>query len=227
MDSGRPACNFSNMRVDHLVWYCADLVEGGRYFAERMDRGSAYGGVHPGEGTANRLLSLSDATYLEILGRDPAQAEANLAPEIRSLSGSGLYHWAVGGVDLSELRQKAIAAGFARSDLVTGGRALPNGSWLGWKCFGIHNHGFGALVPFFIDWMDSEHPAKTAPRGGSLAGVEVFSPQAEKLRNLYGILGLGISVTKAVAPGFSATLESRSGQHVLRMFDPVPQGYVI
>jgi hypothetical protein len=215
------------MRVDHLVWYCADLAEGERYFAERMDCGSAYGGIHPGEGTANRLLSLSDATYLEILGRDPAQVAASLAPEVRGLSGSGLYHWAVGGVDLSELRQKAIAAGLAGSDLVTGGRALPNGSWLGWKCFGIHDHGFGALVPFFIDWMDSEHPAKTAPRGGSLAGVEVFSPQAEELRDIYGILGLDIIVTKATAPAFSATLESRSGQHVLRMFDPVPLGYVI
>ncbi|HQX85361.1 MAG TPA: VOC family protein, partial [Aestuariivirga sp.] len=73
------------MRVDHLVWYCADLAEGERFFAERMDRASAYGGVHPGEGTANRLLSLSDATYLEILGRDPAQPETNLAPEVRSL----------------------------------------------------------------------------------------------------------------------------------------------
>ena len=165
------------MRVDHLVWYCADLAEGERYFAERMDRGSVYGGVHPGEGTANRLLSLSDATYLEILGRDPAQAETSLAPEIRGLSGSGLYHWAIGGVDLSELRQRASAAGLAGSELVTGGRTLPDGRWLGWKCFGLHNHRFGALVPFFIDWMDSEHPAKTAPRGGSLAALKCSRPR--------------------------------------------------
>jgi hypothetical protein len=215
------------MRVDHLVWYCADLAEGERYFAGRMDCGSAYGGFHPGEGTGNRLVSLSDATYLEILGRDPAQAETSLAPEVRGLSGSGLYHWAVGGVDLSELRLKAIAAGLIGSDLVTGGRTLPNGSWLGWKCFGIHNHEFGALVPFFIDWMESEHPAKTAPRGGSLKSIEVFSPGAKKLRDLYKVLGLDITVTDAVLPGLSATIESRSGQHVLRMFDPVPRGYVI
>ncbi len=84
------------MRVDHLVWYCADLAEGERYFAERMDRASAYGGVHPGEGTANRLLSLSDATYLEILGRDPAQPETSLAPEVRGLVRAWalpLGHW--------------------------------------------------------------------------------------------------------------------------------------
>ena len=227
MDTSPSACNFLSMRVDHLVWYCADLAEGERYFAERMDSASAYGGVHPGEGTANRLLSLSDATYLEILGRDPAQAETSLAPEVRGLSGSGLYHWAIGGVDLSELRQRASAAGLAGSGLVAGGRTLPDGRWLGWRCFGVHNHSFGALVPFFIDWMDSEHPAKTAPRGGSLAAVEVFSPQAEILHDLFGILGLNVTVSKAAAPGVSITLESCKGRHVLRMFDPVPQGYVI
>ena len=84
------------MRVDHLVWYCDDLKAGERYFAERMDRGSIYGGIHPGVGTANRLLSLADASYLEILGRDPARARSSLAPKIRGLSGSGLYHWAIG-----------------------------------------------------------------------------------------------------------------------------------
>lgn len=215
------------MRIDHLVWYCDDLARGERYFAQRMDRASIYGGVHPGEGTANRLLSLSDTSYVEILGRDPAQAPSSVSPEVRGLSGSGLYHWAIGGVDISALRQKALAAGLVGSDLVTGGRTLPDGRWLGWKCFGIHNHDFGAQVPFFIDWMDSEHPARTAPRGGSLAGVEVFSPQAEQLRELYAILGLDFTVTQAEAAGMSITLESRSGRPVLRMFDPVPRGYVI
>lgn len=215
------------MRVDHFVWYCADLAEGERYFTERMDCGSVYGGIHPGEGTANRLLSLSDTTYLEILGRDPAQTEASLDPEVRRLVGHGLYHWAVGDVDIAELRTKVIAAGLVGSDLVTGGRTLPNGRWLGWKCFGIHNHGFAALVPFFIDWMESEHPARTAPRGGSLISIEVFSPRANKLRDLYRVLGLDITVTDALVPGLSATINSRSGNHILQMFDPVPRGYVI
>ncbi len=215
------------MRVDHLVWYCADLAEGERFFGERMDRGSIYGGVHPGEGTANRLLSLSDSTYLEILGRDPAQSETSLTPEVRGLPGSGLYHWAIGGLDLTVLRRKAREAGLMGGELVTGGRTLPNGQWLGWTCFGIRDHGFGSLVPFFIDWLDSEHPAKTAPRGGSLAGVEAFHPQAEKLRAIYNSLGLDIPVKDAAKPGLAATVESGRGKHVLRMFEPVPLGYLI
>lgn len=215
------------MRADHLVWYCSDLAQGESYFASRMNCACAYGGVHSGEGTANCLISLSETTYVEILGRDLAQQESSLAPEVRGLVGHGLYHWAIGGVDIVEIRARAIAAGLAGSELVTGGRTLPNGNWLGWKCFGIHNHQFGALVPFFIDWMDNEHPAKTAPRGGHLQSIEVYSPQAKKLRNLYQVLGIDIPVHEVQATGLSATLMSTKGPTVLKMFDPVPQGYVI
>ncbi len=215
------------MRIDHLVWYCADPIEGESYFAERMNCRPVYGGVHPGEGTRNSLLSLADNTYVEILGRDSAQAVTCLDPELQKLTGAGLYHWAAGGVDLAELRLRAVAAGLDGSDLVTGGRTLPNGNWLGWKLFGIKNHGLGALVPFFIDWTDSEHPAKTAPRGGSFVKLEAYSPEPEKLRDVYRILDLDIAVTGAAASGLSVTVESHSGLHVLRMFDPVPRGFVI
>ena len=186
-----------------------------------------YGGVHPGEGTCNSLLALGDTTYLEILARDPAQSEACLDAEIRSLNGSGLYHWAASGADLAGLRSKAEAGGLDAGELVTGGRTLPNGNWLGWKLLGIRNHGFGALVPFFIDWMNGEHPAQTAPRGGRLVKLEAGSPEPERLRHIYRILNLDIMVTNAAAPSLSAIVECGSGQQVLRMFDPVPRGYVI
>jgi hypothetical protein len=227
MDDTNFMCNLLPMRIDHLVWYSADLAEGEQTFVNRMDCQPAYGGVHPGEGTRNALLSLSDCTYVEILGRDPAQPDSNVDPEIRALMGQGLYHWAISAVDLIELRQRVIAADLDSSGLVTDGRTLPNGNWLGWKLFGIRNHGFGALVPFFIDWMDSGHPARMAPRGGSLLKLDVFSPEPEKLGDIYRILGLDIPVTRASVPALSAIVESSSGRHVLRMFEPVPRGYVI
>ena len=153
------------MRIDHLVWYRPDLAEGRRHFETRMDAQPAYGGEHPGEGTANCVLGLGASTYLEILGRDPAQSADRLDPELRPLTGDGLYHWAVGGIDLDLLAERARKAGLDGGALVPGGRKKPDGSWLGWTCFGIRNHGFGAQVPFFIDWMESEHPALAAPQG--------------------------------------------------------------
>lgn len=215
------------MRIDHLVWYCSDLAEGEQYFTEIMERRPAYGGVHPGEGTRNCLLSLAEMTYLEILGRDPEQSEANIDSELRQLIGPGLYHWAVGGVDLQSVRDAALSAGLEGSDVVTGGRTLPNGKWLSWSLFGLKHHGFGALVPFFIDWGTSEHPAKSAPRGSSLVKVEVFSPDAEELGRIYRALGIELSVSEGVSPGMNVTLSSRSRTHTVRMFEPVPRGFVI
>lgn len=37
------------MRIDHLVWWCADLAEGERRFTEWLGVAPAFGGVHPGE----------------------------------------------------------------------------------------------------------------------------------------------------------------------------------
>jgi hypothetical protein len=193
------------MRVDHLVWYAGDLVDGERQLA-RLDSAPAYGGVHPGEGTCNSLLSLGPAIYLEILARDPAQPASALDPEIAGLKGQGLYHWAAGGVDLARLTGRARAAGLIASDVVSGGRAKPDGTWLGWRLLGIRDHGFGALVPFFIDWGDGAHPASTAPRGGRLASLELISPRAAALRDLFKVLELDFAIAEGGKSGITATL---------------------
>jgi len=214
------------MRVDHLVWYAGDLADGERQLA-RLDSAPAYGGVHLGEETCNSLLSLGTATYLEILAHDPAQPASALDPEIAGLKGQGLYHWAAGGVDLAPLTGRARAAGLIASDVVSGGRAKPDGTWLGWRLLGIRDHGFGALVPFFIDWGDGAHPASTAPRGGRLASLELISPRAAALRDLFKVLELDFAIAEGEKPGITATLEGAGGMLRLDSFDPLPRGYVI
>jgi hypothetical protein len=110
---------------------------------------------------------------------------------------------------------------------VPGGRMKPDGKWLGWTCFGIRNHGFGSLVPFFIDWMESEHPAVAAPLGGKLAEFEVRTPDGDRLREIFAALDLDIKVTNAPKASVIATLESGKGGVELSSFSPVPRGYVI
>ncbi len=215
------------MRIDHLVWYNADLDQGRRQFAEAMDNAPLYGGEHPGEGTANAVMALGPETYLEILGRDPAQGEDRLDPEVRGLKSSGLYHWAVGGLDLTEVAERAAKGGLTGGALVPGGRQKPDGSWLGWTCWGLRDHPFGALIPFFIDWGGSQHPAASAPLGGRLAQFAVHSPDAEQLRGIYWLLELDIDVIESPEAYVSAVLESSKGRVELRSFSPVPRGYVI
>ena len=215
------------MRIDHLVWYNADLAAGRIYFTGHMDCAPLYGGEHPGEGTANAVMALGPLTYLEIVGLDLAQDGVGLDQEVKSLSGSGLYHWAIGGVDMTLLAGRARLAGYEGGALVPGGRMKPDGSWLSWSCWGLRNHGFGSLVPFFIDWMDSEHPAASAPMGGTLVGLEIHSPQADDLKRLFAALELDVVVKKAVTPCVVAIVGSGKGRLELRSFQPVPRGYVI
>ena len=215
------------MRIDHLVWYCPDLSDAQGYFEAFMDERPAYGGQHPGEGTANYLLGLGPSTYLEILGRDPRQSEKLLAPEIRNLRGTGLYHWAVGGIDFATLAERASRAGLTCSNPVQGGRQRPDGRRLAWTCLGINGHDFGALVPFFIDWSACEHPALSAPPGGRLAEFEVVSPRHTELRAIFDALGLNIRIGEGSEPSFSAILEGKNGQKALTSFTPLPRGYVI
>lgn len=215
------------MRIDHLVWYTADLDAGQRHFAERMDAAPLYGGEHPGEGTANAVLALGPSTYLEILGRDRHQTEQGLDPEVKGLTGSGLYHWAVGGVDLHDVAARAALAGLQGGGLVPGGRIKPDGKRLDWLCWGLRNHAFGSLIPFFIDWRDSEHPAASAPPGGCIASFEVRTPGAGQLSGIFRTLGLDIDVIEAAAPCVVATLQSARGRTEIRSFAPLPRGYVI
>ena len=215
------------MRIDHLVWYNANLEDGRRYFADCLDQAPLYGGEHPGEGTANAVVALGPSTYLEILGRDVNQTSAGLDPEVGGLRGQGLYHWAVGGVDLKDLATRARTSGLEGGALVPGGRVKPDGKRLDWVCWGLRNHAFGSLIPFFIDWRDSEHPARSAPRGGKLAGFEVHTPKAETLRGIFTVLGIDIPVIEGAVPQLVATLKSGKGSMKLSSFSPVPRGYVI
>jgi hypothetical protein len=215
------------MRIDHLVWYSPSLPDGEQHFASRLDRAPAYGGVHPGGATQNSLVSLGEATYVEILARDPAQPATSLDSELAGLKGQGLYHWAIGGVDLKAIVERARRASYAASEVVGGGRKLPDGGWLGWDCVGLHDHAFGALIPFFIDWSGSAHPAASAPRGGRLGKIELYSPEAEKLNALFAALELDLTVTARPQPGIAVTIESRRGPLIMNAFNLVPRGFII
>jgi hypothetical protein len=215
------------MNIDHLVWFTPDLALGERYFAQALDTAPVFGGVHPGDGTCNSLLSLGDVSYLEILARDPGQPASNRSGELRDLTGQGLYHWAVSGIDLDDIVARGRHVGATPGEIGEGGRRLPDGSWLGWRVLGLAGHPYGGLVPFFIDWGESRHPARSAPRGGTLTGVELVHPEPERLQRFLDGLGLEVPVTRGDRPALRADIDAARGRVILSSIAPMPSGFAI
>ncbi len=186
--------------LDHILLGCNDLDHGIAFVEERTGVRAAFGGVHPGRGTQNALLSLGESRYLEIIAPDPKQASVQQFSVITKLIEPQLIGWAAHPGDLEAFAKKLREAGVAFKGPTAGSRARPDGRVLHWKTLNLSDDRHG-LLPFFIEWSaDSLHPSADAPSGCSLARFGAFSPEADELTKLVELLDLDITVERAKAP---------------------------
>jgi len=149
--------------LDHVILGIDDLDRGIGWMEEHAGVRPVFGGVHPGRGTRNALLSLGPRRYLEIMAPDPQQASQNWYEEVRTLREPRLVGWVAHTDDIAALARKAFAAGFAIEGPKDGSRTRPDGKTLRWKSFRLKDDR-GGLLPFFIEWSsESVHPASDAP----------------------------------------------------------------
>ena len=72
------------------------------------------------------------------------------------------------------------------------------------------------LVPYFIDWGTSPHPATTAAPGLSLRALRAEHPEPERMARILKQLGLNLPVRRGARPSLIATLDSPKGRIELR-----------
>jgi hypothetical protein len=72
------------------------------------------------------------------------------------------------------------------------------------------------LVPFLICWGDTEHPARSAPRGLILKSLQIEHPDHLSRAPVLMALGADIEVTSAAAPALVACLSGPTGSKVLQ-----------
>jgi hypothetical protein len=204
--------------IDHLVYATPDLAAGVRHIEAVLGIQATPGGQHPGEGTRNALVALGPTSYLEIIGPDPDQPKP-AGPRkfgIDDLKGPRLVTWAAKGTNLTQVVAEAHGRGVPIGDVIPGSRRTPTGVLLSWHISNQRAIVADGLVPFFIDWGDTPHPAKSAAAGATLISLRAEHPEPENVQRMLGQLGLELPVMKGPRPSIVATINGARGRVDLR-----------
>jgi hypothetical protein len=209
--------------LDHILLGCSDLDRGIAFVEGHTIIPPAFGGVHPGRGTRNAILSLGEPRreelnprrYLEIIGPDPHQHGAPDHYGLLKLTQPRLVGWAAHPGDLDQFATRLRNAGIAFDGPNPGSRKRPDGRLLQWKTLNLRDD-LGGLLPFFIEWSaDTVHPSVDAPRGCHLARFEILSPNLEELKSEATTMGLGVEIAKSDKPQLRATISCAGNELVL------------
>jgi Glyoxalase-like domain len=194
--------------LDHILLGTYDLQHGIDFVEKRTGVHAAFGGVHPGRGTQNALLSLGERRYLEIIAPDPAQPHVKnpLAKGLRSLEGNALIGWAAHVKDISAFANTLRAAGIELcGGPAPGSRSRPDGRVLEWKTLHLVDTQLG-ILPFFIEWApDTIHPSNDAPTGCSLVRFTAVTDDSQRTRATLRAFNLDLFVERGSAA--QATLQ--------------------
>jgi len=199
--------------LDHILLGSNDLQRGIDFVADHTGVRAVFGGVHPGRGTQNALLSLGGRRYLEIIAPDPAQPDVKnpVAPELRNLQEPRLVGWAAHPGSLAAYAEKLRAAGIVFEGPTPGSRKRPDGHLLKWQTLALADDASG-LLPFFIEWApDSVHPSAEAPKGCSVTRFSAETPDPAKLTATLKLLNLDLPVEKNNKSRLLATLQTSKG----------------
>lgn len=200
------------VRLDHLLLALPDLDAGVAAFTALTGVAPAPGGSHDGYGTRNALVSLGEGLYLELVAPDPAQPLAGrLGGAIAALSRPGMLSFCLTADDFASVADQARQAGFQPQPAAPMGRVRPDGLRMDWTIQRIDAAVSPGVVPFFIDWGDTPHPADSTPPGCRLRALVVLSPDPERLRRLYAALDIPVAVEAGLRDELVASFDTPRG----------------
>jgi len=176
------------LSIDHLLIGSPDLNLGCEFLRQALGVRPVPGGVHPGKGTCNALLGLSNDTYIEVIAPDPLQpADLPMSEFLHRLESPGLMWWAARHDDLGMLAQCLDQVDTTVAEIQDGSRRMRDGRELAWRLLFVDDDELGATLPFFISWCEMEmHPGRNLPIVGVLSSMRITHPKGARLRSLLG-----------------------------------------
>lgn len=206
--------------LDHLIVAGPDLEAVAAWLLSGTGLSATPGGRHPGQGTHNALVGLGADAYLELMAPDPeGEVTGTYRRSIAHLRSPELFTWCASTDDGAALVARAEALGLS-THLLEGSRRTLAGAELRWRLVILGGHGFGGHVPFFIDWLDTPHPAASLARQAALIELRLEHPDPTGLTNLLTALGLRptaapLLVARSDAASLKASLATAEGIRIL------------
>jgi hypothetical protein len=157
------------MRLDHVSYVTShdQLADTVQRLGSRLGSTFVDGGVHPRFGTRNFTAPLQNGQYIEVVcpldHPSTEQTPWGKAVSRKAQSGGGWLTWVFSTEDISKVEEK-----FGRS-AVEGHRTRPDGSDLKWKQIGVTEIADSHELPFFIQWLTTDHPSQD---GKAVASIE-------------------------------------------------------
>jgi hypothetical protein len=220
-------------QIDHLVVAARTLDEGVAWCEAALGVVPRPGGEHALFGTHNRLVRLACAqaprAYLEIIALNPQATPTRPAglkrwfdlddPALKARlaqHGPQLVHWVASVPDVDAAAASLRALGIQRGPLIAATRPTPSGL-LQWRIT-VRDDGrrlFDGALPTLIQWGET-HPADAMPASGlALRGLSLRHPDAHRLRQALGAIGLEHVAVAPDTAALTALLDTPQGPRTL------------
>ena len=175
------------------------------------------GGVHPGLGTANRIIPLG-RQYLELLGVvDGALAAPSWygrALLARIADRDRLARWSLRTDRIDEIAPRLGLVPERRSRLRSDGRPLH------WRAAGLRAAATHGWLPFFMQWDDPADfpgalPARHANGAHGIVRLELSTPDPSRLRHVMAGADAPVRVVEGPPGLIRVAVATRDGELVL------------
>lgn len=200
-------------QIDHLVIAGPNLADLSTWWTDEAGAPAVPGGAHTDRGTRNELAGIDPTTYVELIGPDPGQPDP-AAPRpfgIDAITRRRLVTFAVAVDDLDQACAAVAATGIDPGPLTPMQRERPDGSVLAWRLAVPGDPSLGGVMPFLIEWADSEHPAASLPPTVALTTLELRHPKPARIASaIAAATGSTVDVTAGSA-GLTARFTTASG----------------
>lgn len=173
------------MRLDHVSYVAShdQLVDVVQRLGSRLGSAFVDGGIHPRFGTRNFTLPLVNGHYLEVVCplNHPAADQTPFGKAVtkRANEGGGWLTWVVSTEDIKPVEERM------GRNAVEGHRKRPDGSELRWKQIGILNIIDDSQLPFFIEWLTTDHPSADGKPVARIEKIEIAG-DAKTVENWLG-----------------------------------------